>query len=146
MRTKEVDIEGKKWTISALSVDQVTELVFTKEVVQAATEGKTVAVVEGNQNFVKDKECPVVAAAFNNVIMGDGEWFTKNGWDDSRVQVKDAQAATWWTGAKVSSILDWVEVTTLYAQISSLTGLKANLEKKTSQGEVPAVAEIRAVD
>lgn len=149
MRTREIDVEGKKWPICALSVDQVTQLIFTPEVTTKDSDSsETKASISGSTGFVKDRAALVVAASFNNLTMGDGEWF-ENGWDDPRKSVPAPSDGTvpapWWTGRKIASKLDWTEVTTLYEEICRHTGLRGRVSRSevpTAPGEEPAASAI----
>lgn len=147
MRVKEVTVEGSKFKISSLSVDQVTALVFTQDETEG-TNGQLTATAKGTRNFVKDRACPIVAASLNNAIMGDAEWFSKHGFEDKRSDMPSGAPVSaikpvWWTGDSIAAKLDWAEVIGLHSEISRFTGLMAAVttEKaggKDSQGEAPA--------
>jgi len=155
MRTKIVQIEeGCEYSISPLTVDQVQELVFSEDVTNALGEGGLAAakaVVEGNKDYVRKRCAPIVAASFNNLAMGHGEWFARTEemrWIEPRERAVDGAASkdssAWWTPQRISSRLDWMELTTLYKEIVEFTGLKAKLETKRASEVAPSPGESSA--
>ena len=149
MRTKEIPIQdGKPYTICSLTVDQVQELVFSEQLTQAVREGgveRAKKVIEGNRTFVKDRCAPIVAASFNNRIMGNGDWFAR-GWDNPRQTGPEDKEPEWWTPELVSSRLDWFEVSTLYKAITDFTGLQSKVETRRASEAAPQPGESPAVE
>jgi hypothetical protein len=135
MKTKKVTINDVDYTIAPLSVGQVDEIIFAN--IEARKEnGEIVAAVVGTKRFIRTQICPAIAASFNNVQAGNGNWFASaEKWDGQE-----------WNPDRAFGEFLYEEAMKLYNEISSLSGLRSTVEATKRNvgklGEEPAVSAV----
>jgi hypothetical protein len=134
MRTKEVECEGQKYLFGKLTSGQVDELIFAIGEMRKE-EGKIIASVTGGKRMLRTQICPVIAAAFNNAIAGDGKWFF-DGWDRPADLKPEA---TWYSAKDVFGTLDFSDTIRVYNEITRFSALTSEVKKAAPSGEGEAV-------
>lgn len=133
MRVKEVTVDEAKYRITALTTDQVDDLLGAG------------ADVKGTR-IVRDHMAPIIAASFNNAITGDGDWY--EGVDSFPKQKRDrrVESMSMWRPKDVTSSLEYPVAIELYKAICDMTKLSTNVREdgkevktETAAGEAKAV-------
>jgi hypothetical protein len=133
MRTSELEFDGQKYKFGKLTSGQVDELVFANFDIKQE-DGKIVATAVGGKRALRNQMCPVIAAAFNNAIAGDGKWFF-DGWE----KPASVEGEAWYTARDVFGTLDYDDTVRAYNEISELSGLRSQVKKASPSGEGKAV-------